>query len=60
MCLINQRLEGLPFVASGDHVRLLVMPHPTEPYYHDDWETDGSEGKFGRRVRPTKGDHPWD
>ena len=40
-------------------VRLLVMPDPSQPYYHDDWKTDGSEGEFGRRVRPTKGDHPW-
>jgi hypothetical protein len=43
----------------GPRLRLMVMPDPTEPYYHDDWKTDGSEGDFGRRVRPTKGEHPW-
>lgn len=40
-------------------LRLLVMPDPSQPYYADEWKTDGSEGAFGRRVRPTKGDHPW-
>jgi hypothetical protein len=30
-------------------VRLLVMPDPSQPYYADDWKTDGSEGNFGRR-----------
>lgn len=29
--------------------RLLVMPDVDEPYYHDRWKTDGSEGGFGRR-----------
>lgn len=33
-------------------VRLLVMPDPREPYYADDWKTDGSEGNFGRRNPP--------
>lgn len=33
-------------------VRLLMMPDPGEPYYHDDWRTDGSEGDFGRRRKP--------
>ncbi len=40
------------YVATGRHVRLLVMPSPHEPYYHDDWKTDGSEGNFGRRNPP--------
>lgn len=31
--------------------RLLVMPDPHEPYYDDSWQTDGSEGDFGRRKR---------
>ena len=57
---IDLLIDDFPgYVAMGDHVRLLMMPHPTEPYYHDDWKTDGSEGVFGRRVRPTKGDHQW-
>jgi hypothetical protein len=33
-------------------VRLLVMPDPWLPYYADDWQTDGSEGDFGRRSPP--------
>ena len=37
------------YVGDGRHVRLLVMPDPHEPYYHDSWKTDGSEGDFGRR-----------
>ena len=39
------------YVADGKHVGLLVMPNPREPYYHDSWRTDGSEGDFGRRLR---------
>lgn len=57
---IDILIDDFPgYVAHGKHCRLLVMPNPHEPYYHDDWKTDGSEGGFGRRVRPTKGDHPW-
>jgi hypothetical protein len=58
---IDLLVDDFPgYVAAGEHVRLLVMPNPTEPYYHDEWKTDGSEGAFGRRLRrPTKGDHPW-
>lgn len=40
------------YVAAGKFVRLLVMPDPVEPYYHDTWKTDGSEGDFGRRRKP--------
>lgn len=32
-------------------VRLLVMPDASQPYYADDWKTDGSEGDFGRRKK---------
>ena len=57
---IDLLIDDFPgYVSIGKHVRLLVMPEPHEPYYHDDWKTDGSEGTYGRRVRPTKGDHPW-
>lgn len=52
---IDMLIDDFPgYVACGQHVRLLVMPCPTEPYYHDDWKTDGSEGDFGRRrkVKP--------
>ncbi len=33
-------------------IRLLVMPDPNRDYYHPDWQTDGSEGNFGRRTPP--------
>ena len=50
---IDLLVDDFPgYVAMGDHVRLLVMPHPKEPYFHDSWKTDGSEGCFGRRIRP--------
>lgn len=39
-------------------VRLLVMPDPARPYYHDDWKTDGSEGDFGRRRNPAGSKRP--
>lgn len=57
---IDLLIDDFPgYVHDGAHVRLLVMPNTSEPYYHDEWKTDGSEGSFGRRVRPTKGDHVW-
>jgi len=43
--------DFIGYVAGGKHVRLLVMPDPEEPYYSDDWKTDGSEGDFGRRKK---------
>lgn len=30
---------------------LLVLPNIKEPYYHDDWKTNGKEGDFGRRKK---------
>jgi len=42
--------DFIGYVADGDAIRLLVMPNSREPYYHDDWKTDGSEGDFGRRC----------
>jgi hypothetical protein len=33
-------------------VRLLVMPDSSLPYYANEWQTDGSEGDFGRRNPP--------
>ncbi len=48
---IDLLIDDFPgYVAEGDHVRLLMMPDPREPYYHPDWKTDGSEGDFGRRT----------
>lgn len=44
--------DFIGYVAQGKQVRLLVMPDPDEPYYSDDWKTDGSEGNFGRRRKP--------
>ena len=50
---IDILIDDFPgYVAAGEHVRLLLMPSPTEPYYADSWKTDGSEGDFGRRKRP--------
>lgn len=43
--------DFIGYVAAGKHIRLLVMPNPEEPYYHDSWQTDGSEGDFGRRRK---------
>lgn len=49
---IDILIDDFPgYVAAGKHVRLLVMPEPTEPYYADSWRTDGSEGNFGRRRK---------
>lgn len=42
---------GYVYVPGSPPVRLLVMPDPTQPYYADDWITDGSEGDFGRRCK---------
>lgn len=33
-------------------VRLLLMPDASLDYYHGSWQTDGSEGDFGRRNPP--------
>lgn len=47
---INLIIDDFPgYVAEGEYARLLMMPHPRQPYYHDDWKTDGSDGDFGRR-----------
>lgn len=43
--------DFIGYLANGKHVRLLVMPNGDEPYYHDSWKTDGSEGDFGRRRK---------
>ncbi len=37
------------YLADGDHIRLLLMPNSSNPYYHENWKTDGSEADFGRR-----------
>ena len=42
------------YLADGKHIRLLVMPDSSKPYYADEWKTDGSEGDFGRRRAATK------
>lgn len=50
---IDLLIDDFPgYVATGKHVRLLVMPDPHTDYYHADWKTDGSEGNFGRRNPP--------
>lgn len=46
--------DHMGYLVTADQplVRLLVMPDPLLPYYHNDWKTDGSEGNFGRRNPP--------
>ena len=41
--------DFIGYVADGDHVRLLVMPNSTKPYYRDEWQTGGIGDDFGRR-----------
>lgn len=51
---IDMLIDDFPgYVAQigSPRVRLLVMPDPSKPYYADEWQTDGSEGGFGRRKR---------
>lgn len=43
--------DFIGYVAEGDFVRLLVMPNPKFDYYDETWETDGTEGNFGRRRK---------
>jgi hypothetical protein len=51
---IDVHLDDFPgYLAEGCPVRLQVLPDPREPYYHDEWKTDGSEGNFGRRPKGT-------
>lgn len=38
------------YLAEGQHVRLMMMPDVSRPYYSPAWRTDGSEGDFGRRT----------
>ncbi len=45
------------YLAGGKHVRMMVMPDPDEPYWHDDWKTNPEDGAFGRR-RPPKMPEP--
>jgi hypothetical protein len=49
---IDVMIDDFPaYVAEGAPVRLLCMPDIREPYYHDDWKSDGLHGDFGRRKR---------
>jgi len=41
------------YVADGSHIRLLVMPDSTKPYWSDNWKTS-SESDFGRRYCKNK------
>lgn len=43
--------DFLGYVAHTSCINLLVCPNPNEPYYADEFLTDGSEGKFGRRIK---------
>ena len=49
---IDIHIDDFPgYCAHTKAISLLVWPNPYEPYYHDDFKTDGSEGNFGRRTR---------
>lgn len=37
------------YVSDGCPIKCRVLPDLTKPYYADSWQTDGSEGSFGRR-----------
>jgi len=43
--------DFIGYLADGKHIRLLVMPDSSKPYYSDEWKTDGSEGDFGRHYK---------
>jgi hypothetical protein len=54
---IDLHIDDFPgYCAHIACVSLFVWPNPHEPYYHDDFKTDGSEGNFGRRVKFTSND----
>ena len=54
---IDLHIDDFPgYLANNACVNLLVWPQPREPYYHDDFVTDGSEGDFGRRRKTGSGD----
>lgn len=48
---IDLHIDDFPGYCAAGGLQLMVWPNPDEPYYHDDWETDGSEGDFGRRRK---------
>lgn len=48
---IDVHVDDFPgYCAHTECVSLFVWPQPKEPYYHDDFKTDGTEGTFGRRT----------
>lgn len=49
--LLIDDFPGYVAQIGSPRVRLLVMPDPSRPYYDDTWQTDGSEGDFGRRRK---------
>lgn len=58
---IDLHIDDFPgYCAHRGCVSLMIWPNPEEPYYHDDWITDGSEGDFGRRkkVKPAGASAP--
>lgn len=48
---IDILIDDFPGYLAGPYplIKLFVWPNPTESYYHETWQTDGSEGDFGRR-----------
>jgi hypothetical protein len=55
---IDVHIDDFPgYCTGGAGVTLFVWPQPALSYYHDTWQTDGSEGNFGRRrPRNSAGD----
>ena len=51
---IDVLVDDFPGYVAADSpaVKLFVWPDPSQPYYADDFVTDGSEGNFGRRRKP--------
>lgn len=45
---------GYVSIPGAPLVRLLVMPDASLDYYATTWQTDGSEGSFGRRGRDSQ------
>ena len=49
---IDIHIDDFPgYCAHVSCINLFVWPNPNEPYYSEEWKTDGSEGNFGRRAK---------
>ena len=53
---IDIHVDDFPgYCAHTKCVSLFVWPNPEEPYYHEDFKTDDSEGEFGHTGRRPRG-----